>query len=78
MAANVVGRRVREARGRFCPPMTQRALAEKLQLAGWDIDRSGIGKIESGIRQVTDVEVVRLARALDVPVSWLFEEETSP
>ncbi len=51
--------------------MTQEALALRLQLDDWDISRSGIGKIEIGLRQVTDVEVVKLAKALDVSVAWL-------
>lgn len=52
--------------------MTQEALALRLQLDDWDISRSGIGKIEIGLRQVTDTEVVKLAKALDVSVAWLF------
>jgi len=72
---NIVGGKVRLARSRFTPRMTQAALATKLQLGGWNIDRAGVAKIEAGIRQVTDLEVVRLARALDVTAGWLFAEE---
>lgn len=72
MNNNVVGSRVRTARLAHRPAMTQRELAERLQLGGWDVSRSGIAKIEARLRKVTDVEVVLLARALDVAVAALF------
>ena len=39
--------------------------------AGAEIDRAGIGKIETGIRGVWDYELVALARALRVSVPWM-------
>lgn len=54
--------------------MTQAQLAAKLQLDQWDIDRAGVAKIEIGIRQVTDIELVKLAKALDVSAAWLLGE----
>lgn len=71
---NIVGERVKRARTQVRPRMTQADLAAKLQLDQWDIDRAGVAKIEIGIRQVTDIEVVKLARALSVSTSWLLEE----
>ena len=71
---NIVGKQVKLARSRFSPRLTQAALAANLQLTGWDIDRVGIAKIETGIRQVTDIEVVKLAKALEVSVGWLLGE----
>lgn len=62
------------ARLRHKPRLTQQALAVRLQLSGWDIERSGVAKIEAGIRQVTDIEVFHLAKALEVSVAWLFDE----
>jgi len=38
------------------------------------IDQSGLSKIESGHRPVTDVEVIALAKALKVSVAWLLKE----
>jgi len=38
------------------------------------IDQSGISKIKGGSRPVSDVEVVALAKALNVSVAWLFGE----
>lgn len=54
--------------------MTQADLAAKLQLDHWDIDRAGVAKIEIGIREVRDIELVKLAKALNVSTSWLLGE----
>ena len=54
--------------------MTQVALASRLQLAGWDISRVGAAKIESGIREVTDIELMKLAEVLHVTAGWLLGE----
>lgn len=71
---NIVGKRVKLARSQVKPKMTQAALAAQLQLDQWDIDRAGVAKIEIGIRQVTDIELVKLAKALNVSTSWLLSE----
>lgn len=73
---NVSGPRVRDARRRHVPRLTQADLAARLQVAGCDIDRAGISKIESQIREVDDRELLALARALDVRVGWLLGEDT--
>ena len=72
---NIVGARVRQARLGKKPKLTQQRLAAKLQTLDWDIDRGGLAKIESGIRQVTDIELVKLAKSLSVSTSWLLGEE---
>lgn len=66
---NLVGERVKEARGKA--QLTQEALSKKLAKLGVSIDRAGIAKIETGIRGVLDFETVALAKALDVKVTWL-------
>jgi len=66
---NIVGpnvQRIRENKG-----FTQERLAAELQMLGWDISRFGISKIERGERQVTDKELVLLAKALFVTVDYL-------
>ena len=72
---NIVGPRIREARLQHKPQLTQLQLATKLQLDDWNISRSGIGKIEAGLRQVTDIELVKLANTLGVSVAWLIGEQ---
>jgi len=68
---NIVGARVRQARKSAKPQITQLDLVARLQLLGMMIDQSGLSKIESGRRPVSDIEVVALARALKVSVEWL-------
>jgi transcriptional regulator with XRE-family HTH domain len=71
---NILGVRVRQARVTARPRLTQIDLAARLQLLGISIDQAGVSKIEAGRRPVSDIEVAALAKALKVPVSWLFEE----
>lgn len=71
---NIIGKRVKLARNQIKPRMTQADLAAKLQLDQWDIDRAGVAKIEIGIREVRDIELVKLAKALNVSTSWLLGE----
>jgi len=71
---NIVGARVRKSRRSANPPVTQLDLVARLQILGIKIDQSGLSKIESGQRPVTDIEVVVLAKALSVSVAWLLEE----
>lgn len=58
--------------------MTQAAMARALQLRGFTIDRSGIAKIETGRRQVSDIELIAIADALSVHPAELLPEETPP
>ena len=71
---NIVGVRVREARKATIPLITQTDLVARLQVLGITIDQSGLSKLEGGQRPVSDIEVAALAKALNVSVSWLFEE----
>ena len=75
MRNNKVGERVKQARRNRIPKMTQSELAIKLELYGWPIGRSGIAKIEMGLRQVNDLELIKLAKALSVSCSWLLCED---
>jgi hypothetical protein len=68
---NLVGDRVKEARSKAQPPITQDELSKRLSKLGVSIDRAGVAKIETGIRGVLDFELVALAKALEVKVTWL-------
>ncbi len=68
---NLVGERVKEARVNAQSPLTQEELSKKLARLGVSIDRAGVAKIETGIRGVLDFELVALAKALNVEVTWL-------
>ncbi len=54
--------------------ITQTDLAARLQIEGLRLERVTISKIETGYREVTDVETVAIAKALGVTVSWLLGE----
>ncbi len=73
---NVVGKRVREARLRLKPPVSQEDLAGRLAARGILLDRSAVSRIELQARYVMDYEAAAIARALKVSVDWLFGEET--
>ena len=55
--------------------MSQRILAEKLQLYGIDVDKNAIQRIESGQRFVTDLELYCLAKVFGVSCDDLIDPE---
>jgi len=61
---NIVGPVVRELRGK--KGFSQAALAAKLNLAGWDVSRDIIARIEGQVRWVADFEVLKLAGVLGI------------
>ena len=71
---NIVGKRVQEARLKFTPPLSQEELAARLELNGWKISRGTLAKIEAGVRQVTDIEIMALSKTLKVSADWLFDK----
>lgn len=72
---NIIGERVRLARKRAHPPLTQKDLAARLQVHGLSVERVTISKIEIGYREVTDVEAEAIAKVLGVSIAWLFGED---
>lgn len=50
---------------------SQRQLADMLQIAGLDIDKNAIQRIEAGKRFVTDIELVYLSQVLQVSLAQL-------
>jgi len=71
---NMCGERVREARLRANPPISQDDLAGRLAAKGILIDRTAVSRIEGRTRYLMDYEVHALALCLKVPVSWLYGE----
>ena len=70
---NVVGKyikKIREEQG-----LTQEQLAIRIEMAGWQIDRFVVSKIERGDRQVSDFEAQVIAKALKVSIASLFGEK---
>lgn len=69
---NIVGIRISEIRKAQFPKMSQRMLAEQMQLAGIDLDKNAIQRIESGERFVTDIELFAFSKILNVSLENLF------
>lgn len=70
---NISGKNIAKIRKSIQPKMSQRALADKLQLAGIDLDKNAIQRIESGQRFVTDIELQAFAKVLNFPVQDLLK-----
>ena len=68
---NLCGEKVRELRLASPERMSQRALADRLQLLGIDVDKNAIQRIESGKRFVTDIELKALATVFSVSLDEL-------
>jgi transcriptional regulator with XRE-family HTH domain len=68
---NLCGKNLKRIRESLNPPLSQRKLAQKLQVMGYDVDNHFIRRVELGQRFVTDIELVMLARALGVTLDKL-------
>lgn len=53
--------------------LSQRDLAHKLQLAGYDMDKNVITRIETNKRYVTDIELRALSQVLGVSYACLID-----
>ena len=69
---NIIGPRVRQLRQ--SQGLTQKNLAEKLQLLGYDLTDLTVLRIENGTRFVADYEVKALAQVLGVSCGELLGE----
>ena len=63
---NICGQKVYELRKTHTPKLSQRMLAELLQLNGIDVDKNAVQRIESGQRFVTDIEIVALCKIFNI------------
>ena len=53
--------------------ISQRELADRLQVINLDIDKNAVQRIESGQRFVTDIEIISLAKVFSVTVEDLLK-----
>ncbi len=70
---NICGTRIHEARKQN--HLSQTNLAAKMQVEGVNIGRDSISRIECGARFVSDYELKKFAKILNVTYSSLLEEE---
>lgn len=68
--SGIVVARLRKEKG-----ISQRKLAENLQLIGLDIDKNAVQRIESGQRFVTDIELMYLAEEFNLTYEQLLSGE---
>lgn len=61
---NICGKTV--SRLRTTLKISQRELADRMQLVGIDIDKNAIQRIECGKRFVTDIEIVAFSKVFNV------------
>jgi transcriptional regulator with XRE-family HTH domain len=67
---NIIGSEIRKRRDGL--GWSQDDLAARLQLAGWDIDRSQVSKIECRLVHVSDFQQLYLARVFKVSIDELY------
>lgn len=68
---NLISRQLIELRRKNS--LSQRNLAKKLQLAGYDIDKNVITRIETNKRYVTDLELKALTEVFQVSYEFLID-----
>ena len=64
---NLCGEKIQLLRKQMTPKVSQRALADKLQLAGIDLDKNAIQRF------VTDIELRAFAKIFQVTTDFLLE-----
>lgn len=69
---NICGPKIRQLRLGM-KKISQKKLADMLQMQGLDVDKNAIQRIESGQRFVTDIELRVLAKVLEVSYDELLK-----
>ena len=68
---NVCGKNIANLRGNM--KISQRELADRMQLVGIDIDKNAIQRIECGKRFVTDIEIIAFSKVFNVTFDELLK-----
>lgn len=68
---NITGKNIKQIRKD--KKITQEDLCARMQVMGYQINRSDISKLENGKRFISDFEVVGFAQALKVEIMELFK-----
>ena len=66
---NLCGRNVSRFRTEI--GISQRELADRMQLVGLDMDKNAVQRIEVGKRFVTDIEIIGLSKVLNKSIEEL-------
>ena len=68
---NICGKKISVLRKEM--NISQRILADRLQLFGLDVDKNAIQRIECGKRFVTDIELVAIGKIFDISIDELLK-----
>ena len=68
---NICGKNIAALRKNL--KISQRVLADKLQLSGLDVDKNAIQRIECGKRFVTDIELLAFSKIFEINVDELLK-----
>ena len=69
---NLCGKKIAEIRKK--QKLSQRRLATKMQLLGYDVVHYFIRRVENGERFLTDIDLVIFSKSLNVPIADFFPE----
>ena len=69
---NICGRNVAARRKEL--KISQRELADRLQISGLDVDKNAIQRIEAGKRFVTDIELTYFVKVLSTTLDSLLTD----
>ena len=69
---NICGKQIAKLRKEM--KLSQRQLADALQLAGLDVDKNAIQRIEAGKRFVTDIELLYFTKVLNCSLEALLSD----
>ena len=72
---NISGKNISRLRKAAGPLLSQRALADKMQLFGIDLDKNAVQRIECGKRFVTDIELLAFSKVLNTTLDTLLQNE---
>lgn len=68
---NICGKNI--AKYRLEMKISQKKLADRLQISGLNVDKNAVQRMESGQRFITDIELVHLCAVLDKSLDQLFD-----
>ncbi len=71
---NITGEKIMQIRKE--KKLSQRKLAAKMQLLGYDVDHYFIRRVENGERFVTDIDLIIFARTLEVDIAELISVDS--
>ena len=70
---NICGKNIAKLRKEL--RVSQRELADKMQLVGINVDKNAIQRIECGKRFVTDIELLAFSRVFETSLENLLKDE---